>query len=161
MLDDLPILRGSLQLIFTLMAYYTGLSRIVDNKHHWSDVLIGLLQGTLVALLVARFLWPSYKRKWSSYLAVWPAQEGSPLLHVKAAADISSLPIANGQHHQHHHTMDDYLDPPTGINGQLANSGIMSMSRGPQSRGQHRWPDNGLASGEEQAVRLSYDEFVV
>ena len=29
------------------------MSRISDYKHHWSDVLCGLIQGTIVAFLVA------------------------------------------------------------------------------------------------------------
>ncbi|KAI2810546.1 phosphatidate phosphatase [Blomia tropicalis] len=41
-------------LIFLVI--YTGLSRISDYKHHWSDVLTGLIQGTLVAIIVSIYV---------------------------------------------------------------------------------------------------------
>jgi len=41
-----------LQYVCFMMAMGTALSRISDYKHHWSDVLVGSLQGALVAVLV-------------------------------------------------------------------------------------------------------------
>lgn len=38
------------------LAIYTGFTRISDYKHHWSDVLVGLMQGTVVAVIVAHFV---------------------------------------------------------------------------------------------------------
>ena len=38
------------------LAIYTGLSRISDYKHHWSDVLTGLVQGTMTTTFVAVFV---------------------------------------------------------------------------------------------------------
>ncbi|XP_060073965.1 phospholipid phosphatase 3-like [Ylistrum balloti] len=46
------ILRPWFQLILFLMAFYTCISRVFDNKHHWSDVLAGAIWGILVALFV-------------------------------------------------------------------------------------------------------------
>lgn len=35
-----------------MMAFYTGLSRVSDHKHHPSDVLAGFAQGALVAYCI-------------------------------------------------------------------------------------------------------------
>ncbi|XP_056274836.1 phospholipid phosphatase 1-like [Pseudoliparis swirei] len=45
------LLRPTIQFFLTATAVYVGLSRVSDYKHHWSDVLTGLLQGGLVATL--------------------------------------------------------------------------------------------------------------
>jgi len=49
------LLRHFLQYACFMMAVGTALSRISDYKHHWSDVLVGSLQGALVAVLVVCF----------------------------------------------------------------------------------------------------------
>lgn len=46
----LLLLRPLLQLFMFCLAYYTGLSRIFDYKHHWSDVLCGDILGVIVAI---------------------------------------------------------------------------------------------------------------
>ncbi|XP_030004566.1 phospholipid phosphatase 1 isoform X2 [Sphaeramia orbicularis] len=46
------LLRPTLQFFLIAASVYTGLSRVSDYKHHWSDVLTGLLQGALMAILV-------------------------------------------------------------------------------------------------------------
>jgi len=46
------LLRPTLQFFLIAASIYTGLSRVSDYKHHWSDVLTGLIQGAIVALLV-------------------------------------------------------------------------------------------------------------
>ncbi|XP_029301122.1 phospholipid phosphatase 1 isoform X2 [Cottoperca gobio] len=46
------LLRPTIQFFLIAASVYTGLSRVSDYKHHWSDVLMGLLQGALMALLV-------------------------------------------------------------------------------------------------------------
>ncbi|KAJ0057211.1 hypothetical protein NL108_002153, partial [Boleophthalmus pectinirostris] len=46
------LLRPTLQFFVIAASVYTGLSRVSDYKHHWSDVLTGLLQGALMAILV-------------------------------------------------------------------------------------------------------------
>lgn len=45
------MLRPVLQILAIYLSLYTGFSRISDYKHHWSDVLIGLIQGATVAIL--------------------------------------------------------------------------------------------------------------
>ncbi|KAL2100005.1 hypothetical protein ACEWY4_004399 [Coilia grayii] len=48
------LLRPTLQFFLIAASIYTGLSRVSDYKHHWSDVLTGLIQGALMAILVVR-----------------------------------------------------------------------------------------------------------
>lgn len=50
--DWARLLRPTLQFGLVAVSIYVGLSRVSDYKHHWSDVLTGLLQGALVAILV-------------------------------------------------------------------------------------------------------------
>ncbi|KAM7415990.1 hypothetical protein PAMA_018185 [Pampus argenteus] len=45
------LVRPTIQFFLIATAVYVGLSRVSDYKHHWSDVLAGLLQGGLVAIL--------------------------------------------------------------------------------------------------------------
>ncbi|KAK2491952.1 hypothetical protein MC885_008580 [Smutsia gigantea] len=46
------LLRPLLQFTLIMMAFYTGLSRVSDHKHHPSDVLAGFAQGALVACCI-------------------------------------------------------------------------------------------------------------
>ena len=43
------LLRPTVQFFLVAFALYVGYTRVSDHKHHWSDVLVGLLQGALVA----------------------------------------------------------------------------------------------------------------
>uniref|UniRef100_A0A8C6XB55 Phosphatidic acid phosphatase type 2/haloperoxidase domain-containing protein n=1 Tax=Naja naja TaxID=35670 RepID=A0A8C6XB55_NAJNA len=43
------LLRPLVQFVLLMLALYTGLTRISDYQHHPSDVIVGLLQGALVA----------------------------------------------------------------------------------------------------------------
>ena len=42
-----PILQFSL----IAVAWFVALSRVMNNKHHWSDVLAGMLLGSTVAII--------------------------------------------------------------------------------------------------------------
>lgn len=55
------LLRPTLQFFLIAATVYTGLSRVSDYKHHWSDVLTGLLQGALMAILVVFFVSDFFK----------------------------------------------------------------------------------------------------
>uniref|UniRef100_A0A8C6XBK1 Phosphatidic acid phosphatase type 2/haloperoxidase domain-containing protein n=1 Tax=Naja naja TaxID=35670 RepID=A0A8C6XBK1_NAJNA len=47
------LLRPLVQFVLLMLALYTGLTRISDYQHHPSDVIVGLLQGALVAYWVS------------------------------------------------------------------------------------------------------------
>lgn len=47
------LLRPLLQFTLIMLAFYTGLSRVSDHKHHPTDVLAGFAQGALVAYCIA------------------------------------------------------------------------------------------------------------
>ncbi|XP_063150447.1 phospholipid phosphatase 3-like [Candoia aspera] len=50
------LLRPLVQFVLLVLAMYTGLTRISDYRHHPSDVVVGLLQGALVAYWVAFYV---------------------------------------------------------------------------------------------------------
>ena len=57
------LVKHLMQAGLVFLVFYTGMSRISDYKHHWSDVLTGFIQGTLVAVLVASFVSDLFKTK--------------------------------------------------------------------------------------------------
>uniref|UniRef100_K7F6N2 Phospholipid phosphatase 2 n=1 Tax=Pelodiscus sinensis TaxID=13735 RepID=K7F6N2_PELSI len=54
------LLRPTIQ--FFLIAF-VGYTRVSDYKHHWSDVLVGLLQGALIAVLIVRYVSDFFKQR--------------------------------------------------------------------------------------------------
>lgn len=57
------LLRPLIQSLLIMLAFYTGLSRISDYRHHPSDVLVGFLQGALVAYWIAFHISDMFKSK--------------------------------------------------------------------------------------------------
>ncbi|XP_027716047.1 phospholipid phosphatase 2 [Vombatus ursinus] len=55
------LLRPTVQFFLVAFALYVGYTRVADYKHHWSDVLTGLLQGALVAGLTVRYISDFFK----------------------------------------------------------------------------------------------------
>ncbi|MEQ2168704.1 hypothetical protein GOODEAATRI_017588, partial [Goodea atripinnis] len=45
------LVRPTIQFFLVTFSFYVGYTRVSDYKHHWSDVLVGLLQGALIAVL--------------------------------------------------------------------------------------------------------------
>ncbi|KAG5834336.1 phospholipid phosphatase 1-like isoform X1 [Anguilla anguilla] len=56
------LLRPTLQFFLVAASVYVGLSRVSDYKHHWSDVLTGLIQGALMAILIVVFVSDFFKK---------------------------------------------------------------------------------------------------
>ncbi|CAB3384535.1 Hypothetical predicted protein [Cloeon dipterum] len=50
------LLRPFVQFLALSLAWFTALTRVSNYKHHWSDVLVGSLQGSIVAILIARWV---------------------------------------------------------------------------------------------------------
>lgn len=55
------LLRPTIQFFLVAFAIYVGYTRVSDHKHHWSDVIVGLLQGALVACLTVSPACLSYR----------------------------------------------------------------------------------------------------
>lgn len=49
--DGSKLLKHTLQFLAVLSSVFTAMTRVSDYKHHWSDVLIGLLLGATVAII--------------------------------------------------------------------------------------------------------------
>ncbi|CAH1958706.1 unnamed protein product [Acanthoscelides obtectus] len=60
------LLKHTLQFLGVLSAVFTAMTRVSDYKHHWSDVLCGLLLGALVACVTARFFSTLFKNNHSN-----------------------------------------------------------------------------------------------
>ncbi|XP_053558829.1 phospholipid phosphatase 2 [Bombina bombina] len=55
------LLRPTIQFFLISFALYVGYTRVSDYKHHWSDVLVGLIQGAIVASLTVRYVSDFFK----------------------------------------------------------------------------------------------------
>ncbi|XP_052021060.1 phospholipid phosphatase 2-like [Apodemus sylvaticus] len=65
------LLRPTVQFFLVAFAIYVGYTRVSDHKHHWSDVLVGLLHGALVACLMVHYVSDFFKSR-----PPQPCQEG-------------------------------------------------------------------------------------
>ncbi|XP_028831071.1 phospholipid phosphatase 2 [Denticeps clupeoides] len=57
------LLRPTIQFFLVAFAVYVGYTRVSDYKHHWSDVLVGLLQGALIAVLNVFYVSDFFKKR--------------------------------------------------------------------------------------------------
>ncbi|KAM4707521.1 phospholipid phosphatase 1 isoform 2-T2 [Discoglossus pictus] len=64
--DWARLIRPTLQFAFVAVSVYVGLSRVSDYKHHWSDVLTGLIQGAIVAVLIVVYVSDFFKDRKNS-----------------------------------------------------------------------------------------------
>uniref|UniRef100_A0A8D8QLP8 Phosphatidate phosphatase n=1 Tax=Cacopsylla melanoneura TaxID=428564 RepID=A0A8D8QLP8_9HEMI len=51
-----------LQFLIFQAAWYTSLTRVLDNMHHWTDVLAGTIIGVMFALLIINYVEPPKPR---------------------------------------------------------------------------------------------------
>lgn len=73
---SMGLVKPALQVLIISAAFYTGLTRVSDYKHHWQDVLAGLSQGALMAIVITKFLWPAFKRTYTKYLTITTLRVG-------------------------------------------------------------------------------------
>ncbi|XP_073400649.1 phospholipid phosphatase 3 isoform X1 [Dendrobates tinctorius] len=71
------LLRPLLQFTLLMMAFYTGLSRVSDHKHHPSDVLAGFVQGALVAYCIVFFVSDLFKTPKKTSITPPPVKKDS------------------------------------------------------------------------------------
>ncbi|CAL8274590.1 unnamed protein product [Merluccius merluccius] len=57
------LVRPTIQFFLVAFSLFVGYSRVSDYKHHWSDVLVGLLQGALIACLIVRYVSDFFKER--------------------------------------------------------------------------------------------------
>jgi len=65
--SSIGFVRPLYQALLIYLVVYTGFSRISDYKHHWSDVLTGLIQGTIVAILTTYFISDLFVKRDNDY----------------------------------------------------------------------------------------------
>uniref|UniRef100_A0AC11DZ36 Phospholipid phosphatase 2 n=1 Tax=Ovis aries TaxID=9940 RepID=A0AC11DZ36_SHEEP len=94
------LLRPTVQFFLVAFALYVGYTRVSDHKHHWSDVLVGLLQGALVASLTVRYVSDFFKARPPQHCPEEEELERKPSL---------SLTLALGEtDHNHYGTLGLY-----------------------------------------------------
>ncbi|MBN3303223.1 PLPP2 phosphatase, partial [Amia calva] len=90
------LLRPTIQYFLVAFAVYVGYTRVSDYKHHWSDVLVGLLQGALIAILIVRYVSDFFKQR--------PPRCPAPVdtAECEVLERKPSLQIAEAEHNNHY-----------------------------------------------------------
>ncbi|XP_015231722.1 PREDICTED: lipid phosphate phosphohydrolase 2-like [Cyprinodon variegatus] len=94
------LLRPTIQFFLVAFAVYVGYTRVSDYKHHWSDVLVGLLQGALVAILNVRYVSDFFKER-------HPRCPRPDAANSEEPESKPSLQIADAEHGNHYGFRND------------------------------------------------------
>ncbi|XP_034237615.1 putative phosphatidate phosphatase [Thrips palmi] len=94
------LLRHGIQYVCLMLSWSTAMSRISNYKHHWSDVLSGLLIGVIVAILTVVYVSDLFPRKYFK-------EESEPLNRVSP-----SNSRKRDQHPSYQSTQDHQLIVP-------------------------------------------------
>ncbi|XP_056133236.1 phospholipid phosphatase 2b isoform X2 [Lampris incognitus] len=94
------LLRPTIQFFLVAFAVYVGYTRVSDYKHHWSDVLVGLLQGALIAVLNVHFVSDFFKKR--PPLCISPETADSEGPERKPSLQIVDTE-QNNHYNYHHH----------------------------------------------------------
>ncbi|EDW73249.1 uncharacterized protein Dwil_GK16761 [Drosophila willistoni] len=97
--------RHFVQFVLIMLAWYTALTRVMDNWHHWSDVLAGSLIGVVGALITAHYIAKLFK---SSYEDVLLGTAGGCLRRENTSATLQEEVCAS-------------TPPPYCVNGSYSN----------------------------------------
>ncbi|KAJ3748716.1 phosphatidic acid phosphatase type 2/haloperoxidase [Lentinula detonsa] len=96
--------KGYLGKVWLFLAPFSGatlvaISRTMDYRHHWQDVLVGSILGTVMAYFSYRQYYPSLS---------------SELCHQPYSPRIAREPEILPMHHRHQHSETSALPPPDG-----------------------------------------------
>ncbi|XP_072294701.1 phospholipid phosphatase 2-like [Eucyclogobius newberryi] len=92
------LLRPTIQFFLVAFAVYVGYTRISDYKHHWSDVLVGLLQGALVAVLNVHFVSGFFKKRPPHRCTQTTVERED----IERKASLQIADSEHGNHYNHH-----------------------------------------------------------
>ncbi|BHF76472.1 hypothetical protein SprV_0501957000 [Sparganum proliferum] len=81
------VLQAFVQVTAFSLAFYVGLSRVSDYKHHWSDVLAGMLLGAAVAIFTLAFA--SDVNEFESFESYADGRELVPLVQPRPKSSAS------------------------------------------------------------------------
>ncbi|XP_034419027.1 phospholipid phosphatase 2 [Cyclopterus lumpus] len=90
------LVRPTIQFFLVAFSFYVGYTRVSDYKHHWSDVVVGLLQGALIAVLTVRYVSDFFKRR--------PAPCTDPAEEIEHLERKPSPQPPDPQHGNHHYS---------------------------------------------------------
>ncbi|KAM9354251.1 phospholipid phosphatase 2-like [Pholidichthys leucotaenia] len=57
------LVRPTIQFLLIVFSLFVGYTRVSDNKHHPEDVIVGLLQGAVIAIFTVRYVSDFFKHR--------------------------------------------------------------------------------------------------
>ncbi|CAH1237861.1 PLPP1 [Branchiostoma lanceolatum] len=90
------LLKPFLQVLAVILAQLTMLSRINDNKHHWSDVLAGSVLGTFMALLVGLSVSDLFPKTWRKIDQSVGPEKATPETEDEEEGRLEAVAVDNG-----------------------------------------------------------------